>query len=124
MSTMLSYSVDGAVVIVRVVGTATINDLVAVYGAIARDESVPKPARLLINASRADPVSGPADFRDGAKELAALLGPELTRHCVVVVPPRLADDAYEFQAAAAELGVEVKLFIDEESATQWLMEAG
>jgi hypothetical protein len=120
MSHALSYAVDGPVVIVRVTGTPTDEERAAVYGAIARDAAVPKPALLLINASRADPSSGSADIRHRAQMLAGVLVPLGTERCALVVPPRLADDAYEFQAAAGELSVEVRLFIDEDSAKRWL----
>jgi hypothetical protein len=117
---MLSYRVEGSILVIVASGTTPPEEREAVYGAIREDPMVRPRSMVMIDARESDRIGSVAAVQERAHLLVQLLGPKMGTVCAVVAPARLAVDVEYFQAASGELGVRVGIFGDEASARAWL----
>ena len=117
---MLTYDVDGAILILTATGTVSAIERQDTFAAIASDPRVPRGALVLVDARRTDPAVTLAEVEERAHRLVHFLGPKLGGFCAVIAPPRLTGDVEHFRAASGEMGLRVEVFSDEPAARKWL----
>ena len=117
---MLSFSIDGSILMIVGTGTTSVAERTAFYAALREDPSVPERALLLLDARRADTAKDVRELEERTHLIAHLLGPKMGPFCAVIAPPRMTVDAVFFQAAGGELGIRVAIFNDEPDARKWL----
>ena len=118
---MVSYEIDGSILILRASGTTTRDQRVPVLDAVRADARVPNGALLMIDVREVDVGMSKPVVVERLRLLFDLLGPKLGPACALIVTPGLGgDQASIFQAEAAGFGLRVELFSDERTARQWL----
>jgi hypothetical protein len=117
---LLSYEVDGSILILRASGTATDEKREAVLDSVRADERVPSGAPLLLDVREIDGVVGKQAVVERLRMLLQHLGPKLGQVCALLVAPRVREQADIFQREAVGIGLRVELFGNEPSARRWL----
>jgi hypothetical protein len=117
---LLSYEVDGPILILRASGTATAEERVAVLDAVRADERVPTGAPLLLDAREIDGIADRQVMVERLRMLLQHLGPKLGPVCALLVTPRVREQADIFRKEAVGIGLRVELFGNEPSARRWL----
>jgi hypothetical protein len=118
---MLSYEIDGAVLILRASGTTTRDQREPVFAAMRADARVPNGAPVLLDVREVDVGMSKHVVVERLRVLLDLLGPKLGAACALLVTPELGDQSRIFETEAAGFGLRAKLFTDERTARQWLM---
>jgi hypothetical protein len=117
---LLSYEVDGSILILRASGTSTADERGSALDAVKADERVPNDALLLLDAREVDVVASKEVMVERLRMLLHHLGPKLGQSCAVLVAQRVRDQAGIFKTAAVGFGLRVELFGDEPTARRWL----
>ena len=117
---MLSYEVDGSILILRASGTSTADERGSALDAVRADERVPNGAPLLLDAREVDVIADRQVLVERLRTLLHHLGPKLGQVCAVLVAPRVRDQAGMFKTEAVGIGLRVELFSDETAARRWL----
>ena len=117
---MLSYEIDGSILILRASGTATAEERASALDAVRADERVPSGAPLLLDAREVDGIAGKQVVVERLHMLLQHLGPKLGQVCALLVASRVREQADIFQREAVGIGLRVELFGNEPSALRWL----
>ena len=117
---MLSYEVDGSILILRASGTATAVERGAVLDAVRADDRVANGAPLLLDAREVDVIADKQVVVERLRMLLRHLGPKLGQECALLVSRRIRDLADIFRSEAVGIGLRVELFGDEPAARRWL----
>jgi hypothetical protein len=117
---LLSYEVDGSILIVRASGTTTADERQSVSNAVRADERIPNGAPLLLDAREVDVIAGKQVMVERLRGLLHHLGPKLGQVCALLVTQRVREQADIFQRVAVGIGLRVELFGDEPAARRWL----
>src|SRR6202162_713502 len=117
---MVSYEIDGSILIFRASGTTTRGQREPVFDAVRADARVPNGALVLLDVREVDVGMSRHVVVERLRVLLEQLGPKLGPACALIVTPELGDQASMFQTEASGFGLQVKLFGDERSARQWL----
>jgi hypothetical protein len=118
---MLSYEIDGSVLILRASGTTTRDQREPVFAAVRADVCVPNGAPVLLDVREVDVGMSKHVVVERLRVLLDLLGPKLGAACALLVTRELGDQSRIFETEAAGFGLRAKLFTDERTARQWLM---
>jgi hypothetical protein len=118
---MLSYEIDGSVLILRASGTTTHAQREPVFAAVRADARVPNDTLVLLDVREVDVGMSKPVVVERLRVLIDLLGPKLGSACALIVTPELGDQSRIFETEAAGFGLRAKLFTDERIARQWLM---
>jgi hypothetical protein len=113
---LLSYEVDGSILIVRASGTTTNDEREAVSDAVRADERVRNGAPLLLDAREVDGIGDRQAVVERLRSLLQHLGPKLGQVCALLVTPKVRDQADTFKTEAVRIGLRVELFADEAAA--------
>ena len=117
---MLSYEVDGSILILRASGATTREQRLPVFAAMRADTRVPEGALLLLDVREVDAGMSEHVVVERLRVLLDQLGSKLGPVCALIVSPQVTDQAAMFQARGIEFGLRIGLFSDEPSARQWL----
>ena len=117
---MLSYEVDGTMLILRASGTTTLAQREPVFDAVRTDARIPNDALVLLDVREVDVGMSNHVVVERLRVLLDQLGPKLGPACALIVTPGVGDQARIFQTEATGFGLRVKLFSDERIARQWL----
>jgi hypothetical protein len=118
---MLSYEIDGSVLILRASGTTTRDQREPVFAAVRADARVPNDTLVLLDVREVDVGMSKNVVVERLRVLLDQLGPKLGSACALLVTSELGDQSRIFETEAAGFGLRAKLFTDERIARQWLM---
>jgi hypothetical protein len=118
---MLSYEIDGSVLILRASGTTTHAQREPVFAAVRADARVANDTPVLLDVREVDVGMNKHVVIERLRVLLDLLGPKLGPACALIVTPELGDQSRIFETEAIGFGLRVRLFTDEQTARQWLM---
>jgi hypothetical protein len=117
---MLSYEIDGSILIFRASGTTTREQREPVFAAVRADARVPNGMLVLLDVREVDVGMSKHVVVERLRVLLDLLGPKLGPACALIVTPELGDQSRIFETEATGFGLRVELFTDERTARQWL----
>ena len=117
---MLTYSVVGRMLSLRVVGAATPDHRQAVLSAICNDPNVLPGSLLLLDLRHSSVVLDAVETTRRFQIVRTALGRKLGHACAVIVNPRYWRLADAFQTAGEVVGTRVGLFPNEPEAVRWL----
>jgi hypothetical protein len=117
---VISYRVDGDIVLIVAVGGYTTDERDAVYEGIRQDDAVVDGALLLIDARGNIAPKPQSELRSAIQQMIDRVGTKIGSTWAVVLREDRHVQGHMFQAIAAEHGLRVGLFFDEGEARQWL----
>ena len=112
----MSYEIEGVILTLKPTGRTTAAERRPVFDAIRADTRVPNEALLLIDGREVTAGVSEHVVIERVRILFDQLGPKLGHQCALIIHSELADEARIFQTAAADHGLRVGLFSDEQSA--------
>ena len=117
---MISYQVDGKILILNVVGDVIPEERQRVYDAIRADPAVLDGSVLIVDARFSRVTFLDATLEARVRLLLDQLGPKVREVCAFIEPEYDPVFGLKFQRACASLGVQVGLFANEARAREWL----
>jgi hypothetical protein len=118
---VLSYKVDGGVLVLEVTSNTTLEERLAVFAAICADAAVPDGAVLLMDVRAHQINLSEGEIVNRLRLLVDSLRPKLGPVCAALINPQHdVLPSRVFQLAANDVGLRVGLFHDEVSARSWL----
>jgi len=117
---MVSYEIDGSILIFRASGTTTRYQREVVFEAVRADARVPNGALVLLDVREVDVGMSKHVVVERLRVLLDQLGPKLGPACALIVTAGVGDQARIFQTEAIGFGLRVELFSDERAARQWV----
>jgi hypothetical protein len=94
---LLSYEVDGSILILRASGTATAEERESVLDAVRADAHVPSGPPLLLDLREIDGIADKQVMVERLRMLPQHLGPKLGPGCALLVAPRVREQADIFR---------------------------
>jgi len=119
--TMISYRVDGQLVILTTNGKSTEHERQALFDAIRADPMVPSGALLMIDIREYTIKLTQEELQDRVRAMIESLTPKVGGRCAVLVGSTSLRVGLGFQLFAGTLNFRVSIFKEEASAREWLL---
>ena len=116
----LTYSFDGVVLTLTVLGHSTLEDRLISYERIRFDASVPEGVPVILDVRSVMTDLSEATLIERLRVLITDLRPKLGTAMAMIVGEAHLPKSHGIQIAARELGLRVGLFYDDQSARDWL----